>query len=182
MECFVIIVYGWKPLNIITKRSILDVAAALDLPLVLEKGSALTKITRKSFLSPWNSKLFAQISAKAINKICCCKEHIFHGEKVKLSELGRRRCSRILRITYYRKNDNWNCSFNQICSATKISSQGNKEQIFWRKPLTCSFSSTVIFEKNLCDHFRTLLALYTKDIVAVGSDIFNTDSFIFSAN
>ena len=33
MECFVIIVNGWKPLAIITKPSILDVAAALDLPL-----------------------------------------------------------------------------------------------------------------------------------------------------
>ena len=33
MECFVIIVNGWKPLTIITKRSILDVAAVLDLPL-----------------------------------------------------------------------------------------------------------------------------------------------------
>ena len=28
-----IIVTGWKPLTIITKRSILEVAAALDLPL-----------------------------------------------------------------------------------------------------------------------------------------------------
>ena len=33
MECFVIIVNGWKPLTIITKRSVLDVAAALDPPL-----------------------------------------------------------------------------------------------------------------------------------------------------
>ena len=33
MECFVVIVNGWKPLSIITKRSILDVAAALDPPL-----------------------------------------------------------------------------------------------------------------------------------------------------
>ena len=33
MECFVIIVNGWKPLTIITKQSILDVAAALDPPL-----------------------------------------------------------------------------------------------------------------------------------------------------
>ena len=32
MECFVIIVNGWKPLTIITKRSILDVAAVLDPP------------------------------------------------------------------------------------------------------------------------------------------------------
>ena len=30
MEHFVIIVNGWKPLTIITTRSILDVAAALD--------------------------------------------------------------------------------------------------------------------------------------------------------
>ena len=34
MERFVIIVNGLKPLTIITKRSILDVAAALDPPLV----------------------------------------------------------------------------------------------------------------------------------------------------
>ena len=40
MECFVIIVNGWKPLTIITKRSILnaalsilDIAAVLDPPL-----------------------------------------------------------------------------------------------------------------------------------------------------
>ena len=33
MERFLIIVKGWKPLTIITKRSILDVAAALDPPL-----------------------------------------------------------------------------------------------------------------------------------------------------
>ena len=32
IERFVIIVNGWKPLTIITKRSILDVAAVLDLP------------------------------------------------------------------------------------------------------------------------------------------------------
>ena len=33
MERFVIIVNGWKPLTIITKRSILDVAGALNPPL-----------------------------------------------------------------------------------------------------------------------------------------------------
>ena len=32
MECFVTIVHGWKPLTIMTKHSILDVAAALDPP------------------------------------------------------------------------------------------------------------------------------------------------------
>ena len=35
MERFVITVNGFQPLTIITKRSILDVAAALDPPLVL---------------------------------------------------------------------------------------------------------------------------------------------------
>ena len=40
MECFVIIVNGWKPLNIITKYSILDVAAALGLPLLQSLYSA----------------------------------------------------------------------------------------------------------------------------------------------
>ena len=35
MERFVIIVNSWKPLTIITKRSILDVVAVLDPPLVL---------------------------------------------------------------------------------------------------------------------------------------------------
>ena len=35
MERFVIKVNGWKPLTIITKRSILDVAAVLDPPLVI---------------------------------------------------------------------------------------------------------------------------------------------------
>ena len=33
IERFVIIVNGWKPLTIITKRSILEVATALDPPL-----------------------------------------------------------------------------------------------------------------------------------------------------
>ena len=34
MEHFVIIVNGWKPLTIITKRSILDAAVALDPPML----------------------------------------------------------------------------------------------------------------------------------------------------
>ena len=34
MERFVLIVNGWQPLTIITKRSILDVASALDPPLM----------------------------------------------------------------------------------------------------------------------------------------------------
>ena len=37
MERFMIIVNSWKPLTIITKRSILNVAAALDPPLRLTR-------------------------------------------------------------------------------------------------------------------------------------------------
>ena len=33
IECFVIIVNGFKPLTILTKHSILDIAAGLDTPL-----------------------------------------------------------------------------------------------------------------------------------------------------
>ena len=39
MERFVIIVNGWKPLTIITKRTILDVAGALDPPLMINLTS-----------------------------------------------------------------------------------------------------------------------------------------------
>ena len=42
MECFVIIVNVFQPLTIITNRSILDVAAALDPPLVLTKFTLAT--------------------------------------------------------------------------------------------------------------------------------------------
>ena len=49
MERFVIIVNGWKPLTIITKRSILDVAAALDAPL-LNPPSATVYIERPKVL------------------------------------------------------------------------------------------------------------------------------------
>ena len=37
MEHFVIIVNAWKPLTIITRSSILDVAAVLDPPLIIVK-------------------------------------------------------------------------------------------------------------------------------------------------
>ena len=41
MECFLIIVKGFQPLTIITKRSILNLAAALDPPLALYLHSAI---------------------------------------------------------------------------------------------------------------------------------------------
>ena len=52
MDHFVIIVNGWKPLTIITKSFILDIAAVLDLLLVkitrFEEG--LAQILKKNFL------------------------------------------------------------------------------------------------------------------------------------
>ena len=47
-----IIVYGWKPLTIITKRSILDVAAVLDPPLLLMENFEGKKVTSKK-ISLW---------------------------------------------------------------------------------------------------------------------------------
>ena len=47
MEFFVIIVNGWKPLTIITKCSILDVAAVLDPPLFMMRlWRALREISK----------------------------------------------------------------------------------------------------------------------------------------
>ena len=43
MECFVIILNGWKPLTVITKHSILDVAAALDPHLLIENNKMSLK-------------------------------------------------------------------------------------------------------------------------------------------
>ena len=47
MEHFVIIVNGWKPLTIITKCSILDVAAVLDPPLDKDFFSKFILVTRQ---------------------------------------------------------------------------------------------------------------------------------------
>ena len=54
MEHFVIIVNGWKPLTIITKRSILNATAVLNPPVITEeqkqekdKGDKKESITRK---------------------------------------------------------------------------------------------------------------------------------------
>ena len=47
MKCFVIIVNGWKPLTIITKHSILDIAAVLDPPLEIHELSKLCKLNPK---------------------------------------------------------------------------------------------------------------------------------------
>ena len=60
MEYFVIIVNGWEPLTIITKSSILDVAAALDPPLVVVfqlrwlQEFSLKNVQQKKFIIRWN--------------------------------------------------------------------------------------------------------------------------------
>ena len=52
MERFVITVNGWKPLTIITKHSILDVAAALDPPLVVLFQNIISAIVCYTKLNP----------------------------------------------------------------------------------------------------------------------------------
>ena len=62
MECFVMIVSGWKPSIIITKNSILDVAAALDPPLM--RGRCCVYICITTLLFNWLSfiSLLCQIA------------------------------------------------------------------------------------------------------------------------
>ena len=50
MECLVIIVNGWKPLTIITKHFILDVAAVLDPSLGLQTAQQM-KFSINDFLT-----------------------------------------------------------------------------------------------------------------------------------
>ena len=56
MECFVIIVNGFQPLTIITKYSILDVAAALHPPLRTIKRTAATGIQHAQKRNKWKEK------------------------------------------------------------------------------------------------------------------------------
>ena len=62
MELFVIIVIGWKPLTIITKYSILDAAAVLDLPLknFVKLGRNIEETIRYKS-GPEGSDLYAEI-------------------------------------------------------------------------------------------------------------------------
>ena len=71
MEHFVIIVNGWKPLTIITKCSILDVAAVLDPPLVgcCHKRTFLSSIL---FLNKLQEK---GIPEQIIDKSTCLLAH-----------------------------------------------------------------------------------------------------------
>ena len=77
MERFVIIVNGWKPLTIITKRSILDVAAVLDPPLVHE-----VEYISDFVLNGQKRVLREIIIMSDLNKVVLCLE------KIKSKNLG----------------------------------------------------------------------------------------------
>ena len=55
MERFVTVVNGFQPLTIMTKRSILDVAAALDLPLIL--NAALINFNFKLYVQTVSNRI-----------------------------------------------------------------------------------------------------------------------------
>ena len=62
-EQFVIVVNGFQPLTIITKRSILDVAAALDLPLSsYAKSYVIPQLLRKHSPVSHIETFFADLS------------------------------------------------------------------------------------------------------------------------
>ena len=68
-ECFVIIVNNWRPLTIITKGSILGVAAVLDPPLIgtLNNYSQRTFRNENSMKKPGVSRRKTEITIKALN-------------------------------------------------------------------------------------------------------------------
>ena len=76
MERFVIIVNDWKPLTIITKRSILDIAAALDPPLSAQKvkfsiKDLFSKFDQiSSFLRTWSYLLKKSLLENFISVLC----------------------------------------------------------------------------------------------------------------
>ena len=55
MERFVTVVNGFQPLTIMTERSILDVAAALDLPLIL--NAALINFNFKLYVQTVSNRI-----------------------------------------------------------------------------------------------------------------------------
>ena len=83
MERFVIIVNGWKPLTIITKRSILDVAAVLDPPLSVLQGSFLGPLLFLIYVNDMsqvvNSNMFLYVDNSCL---MFQHEHVEEIEKV----------------------------------------------------------------------------------------------------
>ena len=73
MECFVIIVNGWKPLTITTKRSILDVAACLDPHLLVLQCNAMQWLLS---MTSYSNDVINTINTKKL-----CLSHKFINEK-----------------------------------------------------------------------------------------------------
>ena len=71
-ECFVIIVNGFQPLTIITKHSILDVAAVLDPPLITIKVSMMNWVKQSEALARrcFFKKAFLQILQYSQENTC----------------------------------------------------------------------------------------------------------------
>ena len=74
MECFVIIVNRLQPLSIITKHSILDVAAALDPPLIPD-----CKIFSVEFVRMWSIREEVLHVKRVGQLINCFKENIWQN-------------------------------------------------------------------------------------------------------
>ena len=72
MEHFVIIVNCWNPLTIITKSSILDVAAVLDPPLHYINGAESLNFFIKGTVSKSKrvSKVYQQFDVDIVSPVC----------------------------------------------------------------------------------------------------------------
>ena len=70
MERFVIIVYGFQPLTNVTKRSILGVAATLDLPLKIPNTSRLFKTDYKTKVAEIENKMLNNNQHKPPLSMC----------------------------------------------------------------------------------------------------------------
>ena len=104
MEHFVIIVNNWKPLTIITKSSILDVAAVLDPPLSKVKFETTGKVSKKL-----KDKRFF----RKINDIIKVEESVANGV------IYHNRCSENAR-SKVRPRQELNDSISHTLSETKV--------------------------------------------------------------
>ena len=93
MEGFVIIVNGRKPLTIITKRSILDVAAALDPPLIFLLHSRTSEMLA-NFCKFFNNDTCKFNSKTDLHRLQSClhvyiftKTYLGHSQHVFMLEL-----------------------------------------------------------------------------------------------
>ena len=74
-------------------------------------------------------------------------------EKVTFSRLEKCRCSPPLMITYYRKSENWNCSFNQFLGLQKSRFLETKQTTFLNNASQWQPLVPLTLRKFLCDYF-----------------------------